>query len=93
MKRPENWTLLPHRIKEALIDKIWSEIEHDPYEGSRAEEIDQLLNGCYDDCEFLTNYQLMQNAYAALTDEQLTAMVREIANHLREQADNLEKWL
>jgi hypothetical protein len=93
MKRPECWTSLPHHIKEALTNKIWSQIDYDPYEGSRAEEIDKILNNYYDDYTFHANFKLMRDAYNELTDEELTTMVRGIINGLRIQADNLEKWL
>ena len=93
MKRPECWTHLPHHIKEALTNKIWSDIDYDPYEGSRAEEIDKILNGYYDDYTSHVNFKLMKYAYNELTDEQLATMVREIAKGLREHADRLEQWL
>ena len=92
MNRPDKWYKLPTHIVAHIANNL-NELDYDPYESSRAEAIDQITNGYYDDMNWHTNYQYMQDAYNAYNDEELIALIKDTANGLRSQAETLDNYI
>ena len=91
MIRPSSWVLLPYRVKELLAEN--ASFDYVPCEGSRAEEVDKILNGYYDDYTSHNNYYAMTAEYNRYSDEELKQMIIEIVDSLRNQADTLMNYV
>lgn len=80
--RPAKWQDLPYSIQESIIGNC--DLEYDSYESSRAEAIENLLNGNgYD------NDDVVQHYYSQMSDDELFELICRNVGNLQEQLNNL----
>lgn len=91
MKRPTCWNHLPRLLRELIVEKNWAKIEYDPYESSRTESIDALLN--YDLGEYDRNNKIIQSVYEKMPDEEIEALAKDGIESLETQIKNLHSFL
>jgi hypothetical protein len=90
MNRPKIFTELPRNVLESILNNC--ELEYDPYEGSRIEEIERFLNGSYDDMDWHINYRTVQDYYENLSDEEFLLIVTNNIAALKNQLDSLIEY-
>jgi hypothetical protein len=79
--KPKEWTDCPNCILELFLENV--ELMYDPYESSKAEAIDSILNGNV----FDHNKHIISSCWAVLSEEDFQRYVQ----HARERALNILK--
>lgn len=88
MKIPNKWTELPCCIQESLVRSV--DLNYDPYESSRAQEIEDLLNNPEDEP---INYNKVQDYYSGLTEVEFLGIVATQRGYLRAELEAVEALL
>lgn len=86
--KPESWRDCPSAVLEIFLASV--DLDYDPYEGSRAEEIDAILNQSFL-CK--RNVDIVTEAWKQITEEQFINMSRNAIASLESQIDAVKQHL
>ena len=88
--KPESWQQCPFDVLEQFLDLDSIELHYDPYESSRAEVIDSILNYKYNLSD--TNKYKLDTAWKRMTDEEFKRLVQDRIRSLEERAADIKQF-
>lgn len=92
MSLPDKWVDLPYLIKENIVRNYDIYLEYDPYEGSRAEAEDVLLNNT-NFSDYDSNNRAVQAFYQGLkAGDGLKNLVFQVIKSTESHLKNLRKF-